>query len=167
MAIRTLTIVTAATLALLGAHQPARAGIADSPLPELEAGQTTFHVYSVPAVIRSGGLGTFFGCTSTDINTIRVGVELFFTAGGAPANDAVATSLNVAPGAMVIFGTSSAVGISIDSNVGFGSSRGSARILATSRKLACSVWVADSGNAPPTSAWQLTIIAKTKQKAAN
>jgi hypothetical protein len=47
-----------------------------------------------------------------------------------PANDAAATSLSVAPGAMVIFGTGGAVGISVDSNIGFGSSRGSARILA-------------------------------------
>lgn len=37
----------------------------------------------------------------------------------------------------------------------------------TSKKLACTAWVADAFNAPPTSSWQLTIIAKTKQKAAN
>ena len=46
-------------------------------------------------------------------------------------------------------------------------SKGSARILATSKKLACTAFLADDGNAPPTSMAQLTIIAKTKQKAAN
>jgi len=124
--------------------------------------------YSVPGVIRSVGIATYFSCTSTDTATMQVGVEVFAAPGGAPVNDAVATSLSVAPGATVIFGTGSAVGISIDSNLGSGSmSKGSARILATSKKLACTAFVADQGNAPPTSAWQLTIIAKLKQKAAN
>jgi len=45
--------------------------------------------------------------------------------------------------------------------------KGSARILATSKELACKAFLADTGNAPPTSMAQLTIIAKLKQKAAN
>ena len=94
---------------------------------------------------------------------MQVGIEVFGSAGGAPFNDAVATSLSVVPGGNVIFGTSSAVGIVVNSNVG-GSSHGSARILATSKKLVCTAFVADIGNAPPTTAWQLNIIAKTKQK---
>src|SRR5438876_2161920 len=85
------------------------AGIADSPLPVLTAGATTVHLYSVPGIINNGVLATFFACTSTDTATMQVGVELFFSAGGAPANDAAATSLSVAPGATVIFGTSGAV----------------------------------------------------------
>jgi hypothetical protein len=147
---------------------PSFAGIADSPLPVLEAGKKTFHLYSVPGVISSGGLETFFSCTSTDTATMRVGIEAFSSAGGAPITDPVATSLLVAPGATVIFGCGAAAGISISSNLGCGAlSKGSARILATSKKLACTAWVADPGNAPPVSAWHLTIIAKTKQKAAN
>ena len=38
---------------------PALAGIADSPLPVLSAGATTIHLYSVPGVISTGGLGTY------------------------------------------------------------------------------------------------------------
>ena len=96
---------------------------------------------------------------------MQVGVEVFGAPGGAPANDAAATSLSVAPGATVIFGTISAVGILINSNTGSGPmSKGSARILATSKKLVCTAWVADPGNDPPTSAWHLNILAKTKQK---
>ena len=118
---------------------PALAGIADSPLPILSASETTFHLFSVPGIIAGGGgLETYFSCTSTDTATMQVGVELFGSAGGAPDNDAVATSLSVAPGATVIFGTSAAVGISINSNVS-SSTKGSARILATSKKLACTV----------------------------
>src|SRR5437667_9767894 len=142
------------------------AGIADSPLPVLTAGADTLHLYSVPGVIAGGGLETYFSCTSTDTATMQVGVELFFASGGAPANDAAATSLSVAPGATVIFGTGAAAGISISSNLGGGFSA-SARILATSKKLACTAFVADPANDPPTSMAQLTIIAKLKQKAAN
>ena len=142
----------AVTLALCVLSTPAWAGIADSPLPVLSASATTLHLYSVPGVIGGGGLGTYFACTSTDTAAMQVGVELFGPAGGAPGNDAAATSLAVAPGATVIFGTSAAAGISIDSSLaGAFSSKGSARILATSKKLACTAFVADVGNAPPTS----------------
>ena len=89
---------------------PAAAGIADSPLPVLSAGATTFHLYSVPAVISSGGLRTYFSCTSTDTATMHVGVELFDALGGAPANDDAATSLSVIAGATVIFGTGPRLG---------------------------------------------------------
>jgi hypothetical protein len=76
----------------------------------------------------------------------------------------VATSLSVAPGATVTFGTTSAVGIVINSNLGVALSQGSARILATSRKLICTAYLADLGNAPPTSSWHLNVIKKKTQK---
>jgi hypothetical protein len=150
---------------LLGAlvTTPAVAGIADSPLPVLVAGKKTFHVYSVPSVVAYGGLGTYFGCTSTDTAPIQVGIEVFGSGGGAPANDAAATSLAVSPGAGVMFGTGGAAGIVIDPNLG-GSFTATARILSTSKKLACTAFVADRSNAPPSVAWQLTIIKKTTQK---
>ena len=154
--------------AVLTPSLPALAGLADSPLPVLLAGQTTLHLYSVPGVRHSGGLDTFFSCTSLETTaTIQVGVEVFGGPGGAPVNDAAATSLPLGPGATQTFGTQSAVGISVGSNLGAPVSQGSARILATSKKLACTAFIADAGNAPPTSMVQLTIIAKLKQKAAN
>ena len=121
-----------------------------------------------PGVINSGGIGAFFSCTNLDKVSVTIGVEIFGSAGGSPVNDAAGTSLSVLPGATVTFG-SPAVGISIDSNYGVGGFLGkaSARILATSKKIACTAYIADLGNAPPVVAWQLTIIAKTKQKAAN
>jgi hypothetical protein len=54
------------------AAQPAFAGIADSPLPELQAGETTLHLYSVPGAIHNGFLGTFFSCTSTDTTSMQL-----------------------------------------------------------------------------------------------
>jgi hypothetical protein len=74
----------------------------------------------------------------------------------------------VGPGATVTFATGFAVGISVSSSISCpGLSHGSARILATSKKLICTAFIADNGNAPPTSMTYLTIVAKTKQKAAN
>ena len=164
--LRQVTIAAALTLALLASSRPVGAGIADSPLPVLVAGETTLHLYSVTGLISGvGGLGTFFSCTSTDTASMQVGVEVFFAPGGAPANDAVATSLAVAPGATVIFGTSAAVRIVIYSNLGAGIlSQGSARILATSRKLICTAYIADASNAPPASSWHLNVIKKKTQK---
>jgi hypothetical protein len=147
---------------------PSLAGIADSPLPVLEAGKRTLHLYSVPGVRDSSCSGTYFDCTSMETATMRVGVELFPAAGGPALNDAAASSLDVAPGASVRFGTSTALDFGISSNLGgFGSSLGSARILSTSKKLACTAFVADRCNSPISFTSQLTIIAKTKQKAAN
>lgn len=156
----------AASLAL--APRPILAGIADSPLPELLPGAKTLHLYSVPGVISQTGLGTFFSWTSTAASAVQVGVEVFGAAGGAAINDPIASSLSVGPGATVTFGTQSAFGISIDSHLGPGPvSKGSARILATSKSLICTAFMADGANVPPASGWPLTIIAKTKQKAAN
>ena len=147
---------------------PSFAGIADSPLPVLIPGETTLHLYSIPGIIRAVSLGTFFSCTSTDKAPMRVGVEIFGVGGGAPLNDAAASSLSVGPGATVMFGTSTAPGFIISSDLGAPAiSKGSARVLSTSKKLICTAFVADRFNDPPQTSFQLTIIAKLKQKAAN
>lgn len=150
------------------AAAPANAGIVDSPLPVLSAGQKTQHVFSVPGiVIGAYGIDSFFSCTSLDKVPIRVGVEVF-NGSGSLVNDATATSALLAPGATVIFATATSAGIFpvVDLDVPT-LARGSARILATSTKFACTAFLADSVNVPPTSMVSLTIIAKTKQKAAN
>ena len=137
----------------------------DSPPPALQ-GQASFHLWSVPGVMGIGVLETFFPCTNTTGAPIRVGIEVFGPAGGAAANDPSATSLNVAAGATVLFGGGAAAGLSVDGTLGFGIiSKGSARILATAKKgIICSAFLADPGNAPPTSMTTLTVVKTTKQK---
>ena len=158
-------MIAASFVALIAGH--AIAGIADSPLPVLVPGSTTLHLYSVVGVIGAGGgLGTYSSCTSTYTIPKQVGIEEFGALGGGPANDAAMTSLSVDPGATVVFGTTTSAAFVVNSTVGT-LGNGSARILATSKKLACTAFVADRLNTPPTVAWQLTIIAKTKQKASN
>ena len=149
---------------LVSSLRPAQAGVVDSPLPA----PFTQHVFTVPGVREGGSFATFFACTNLDNANVTVGVELFGFGGGAPYNDAAATSLSTGPGATWIFATSAAVAISSQSQLGGGGmSFGSARILATSKKIACTAYVGDKVNSPPAFVWQLTIIAKTKQKAAN
>ncbi len=156
--LRSLSIAAALVLTF---SAPVRAGIVDSPIPA----PFTKHVYSVPGVINTGALATFFSCTNVDSASATVGVEVFGPAGGASINNAATTAISVAPGATVIFGTSNALGISVDANLNVGFvSKGSARILATSTKLLCTAFLADPGSAPPISMVSLTIVGKTKQK---
>ncbi len=160
-----LAVLLAVTLATI--NTPAvRAGIADSPLPTLVMGQTTLHLYSVLGVHGDAGVATVFECTSTDTAAQTVGVELFDFGGGGALNDATMTASSVPPGGTIAFQTSATANFSAIS-LGSSVTRGSARILSTSKKLACTAIVADRSSAPPTVTWPLTIIAKVKQKAAN
>jgi hypothetical protein len=94
---------------------------------------------------------------------MQVGVETFF--GGPPSNNPATSSLNVAPGVTVMFGTANAAGLQVDSILSPGiSNNGSARILATSKRLICTAFIADPGSLPPAFVWQLPIINKTTQK---
>lgn len=128
---------------------------------------------TVPPGVRDDGgfgLGTFFSCTSLEVTAaIQVGVETFIGAGGPPLNDATATSVSINAGRTVSFATDwqlGGIGAAVDLNAAF-LGEGSARILATSKKIMCTAFLADKNNFPPTSMTYLTIIAKTKQKAAN
>jgi hypothetical protein len=142
----------------------AKAGIADSPLPNIGGATATLHMYSVPGVINGGGLGTYFLCTSTSTAAIRVGVELFAPGGGSPLNDASTTAVTVPAGGTVTFGTTPG-GINVDQNLSAGLIRnGSARILSSSKLLICSAVLADTVNASPGSLANLTIVYKLKQK---
>jgi hypothetical protein len=161
-----------AALLLLGhiAATPALAGIADTPLPVLEVGKKTYHLYSVPGAVDGGNLSTFFVCTSTDTAPETVAVETFGGLGGDPYNDAAAESYSVLPGATGRFGTQQPVndvlgGVGVNSTVSFpGPGTASARILSTSKKLVCTAFVGDRINVPPQTSWQLTIIKKKTQK---
>jgi hypothetical protein len=157
-------------LVTLGVPLQARAGIADSPLPVLQAGISTQLLYSVPGVLSDAGhsVATYFSCTSTSTSSIVVGVELFGAGGGSAINNAATTAFTLPAGGTVVFGTIGAVGISTDVDLTAGAlAKGSARILSTSKALICTAFVADPNNNPPGSGWELTVVAKTKQKAAN
>ncbi len=146
------------------------AGFAACSPPVLQAGKTTYHLYSVPGVLDSpSGLTTYFACTSTDTATMQVGVEVF-DSNGYLLDDATLTSYSLMAAHSVLFGTHQSFNELFDENLGTGgisSYSGSARIVATSKKLICTAFLADSSTSPPGSMVYLTIIEGTKQKAAN
>jgi hypothetical protein len=147
------------------------AGFADCSLPGLVAGKKTYHLYSVPGVLNrdaSDIVTTYFSCTSTDTATMQVGVEVF-DSNGYLLNDATLTSFSLMGGHSVLFGTHQTFSelFDVSLNTGdFSGYSGSARILATSKKLVCTAFQAWGSGSPPTpsSMVYLTVIKKAKQK---
>jgi hypothetical protein len=86
-------------------------------------------------------------------------------AGGSPVNDATMTASILTPGRTEVFATTFAFNMPANVDLGLGpTSIGSARILATSKKLVCSAYVADTLSTPAATTYQLPIIAKNKQR---
>ncbi len=150
----------------------AEAGVVDSPLPNLQTGAVTRHVFTVPGVVKNNHLETEFICTSLETTTsVRVGVEVFAAGGGAPLNNVAEGvgdgAADVLPGATVTVGTGNTVGIHEDnviSGLGAGTVKnGSARVVSTSSRITCTVFVADELGDPPASMVGLKVIVKKKQ----
>jgi hypothetical protein len=155
---------TLLALALLASFlSPASAGIGNSPIPS----PFTQHVFSVAGVISNDSFSAYFSCTNAGSQSITVGVELFGPSGGAPLNTAASTAISLAPGATAIFGTTGSAAFIVDGILGTGVvTKGSARILATSKKLICAAFLADAGSVPLGSTISLAVVPKT-QKASN
>jgi hypothetical protein len=155
-------------LLLLAFAPVVQAGIYDSPLPVLQEGMETFHVYSVHGIVGGSGLATFFTCTSTDTVSMRVGVEIFYSIITLPKhNDPIATSLSLAPGGTVVFGTDAdARADTAYSNLGVSVSmtEGSARILSTSEKLTCTAFILSNGDPDRPSVSLLKVLKQKMQK---
>lgn len=174
-----VSIALAAMMSLAG---PAWAGVVDSPLPVLISGSKTQHVFTVPGVIKNNNLETIFLCTSLQpVGVVFVGVEVFASTGGPPLNDVnfsidPMTGLvmtgdgveSISPGETATIATGNSVGFHEDDvidTLGPASVRnGSARIVATSKKIGCSAMVIDELNDPPSSMSALSVLSKKKQK---
>lgn len=170
--------VSVALAAVMSVAGPAWAGVVDSPLPLLFTAKKTQHVFTVPGVIKNNNLETLFLCTSLQpVGVVFVGVEVFAAASGAPLNDvSYNAALNmtgdgvesISPGETATIATGNLVAFHEDEvidTLGPASVRnGSARIVATSKKIACSVMVADELNDPPSSMSALSVLSKKKQK---
>ena len=155
---------TLVALALLASSlSPASAGIGNSPIPA----PFTQHAFSVAGVISNDRFSTYFSCTNAGSQSVTVGVEVFGPSGGASINTAATTAIRLAAGATAIFGTTSSESFIVDGILGTGTvTKGSARILATSKKLICGAFLADPGSVPTVSMVSLTIVPKG-QKASN
>ncbi len=128
------------------------------------AASTLAPLFTVPGVINSGPLGTFFACTNTDVAALTVGVEVV-SQNGTQLVAAASNAVNLSPQSTELFSTTNALGFAVDVNLNPGVvTKGSANIWTTGKKVVCSAFLADDINNPPTSMVTLTIVRKGKQK---
>lgn len=132
----------------------ARAGIANTPLPQFADGKQSVAVLSVPGVVKRGRLQTDFLCTSLDSSPVDIGVEVFAPDGTLLNRVSVGEGaiLNVSPGRTVTIGTS-ATATYLESAVIplVGVAQGSARVVASSSQVRCNVMLVDNLVSPPVS----------------
>lgn len=143
-------------------------GVADSPVPFLN-GSPAKHIYSIPGAIKNNNLETLFICTSVDQSNVTLAVQVFASTGGDPLND-VSTGEGVetlTPGATATIATGATVAFHEDDvmgSLGAASLRnGSARIIATSKRILCDAFVVDEFGATPVTMAPLKVLQKTKQ----
>src|SRR5438552_6596964 len=135
----------------LGLVGPARAGIADTPLPTFSDGHAAQVVALVPGVIKSGAIETDVICTNLAPAAVDVGLEVFDVA-GVRANR-VSTGngalLTVAPARTVTIATGGTAVLHEDATIALEApvteiANGSARVVATDVRLACNAFTVDS-----------------------
>ena len=160
------------TIGALFAGRSVWAGVADSPIPLLN-GAKAAHVFTVPGVTHTGGMGTVIICTSTEkAKVVTIGIEVFDW-DGSPLNDVTADNgvSEIGPGQTrtletQLLGDGGVNAFSQDKTINFlkDADHASARVLATSKNIACSAIVSDRTNIPPTSMVNLQVVSKLKQK---
>ena len=161
------SFVLVAGLALAIAYCPgARAGILDSPIPQLNA-QKTSSLFTASGVVSAGGLATLFSCTNASTDAADVSVQLFGD-DGTLVNDAASVAVTVGVGGTALFSTNENVDSSFFSThpltaVPLLLTLGSARIIGTD-KFVCTAFVADVYNSPPNSITPINLFAKSKQR---
>ncbi len=140
-------------MAVLPIPRVAHAGVIDTPLPTFSDGKASVRVYNAVGVIKANNLDTDFICTNIDSITVDVGVELFDET-GALRNSIAADNgsfVNVTPGVTVTVGTGNTVEFHEDKTITFNTSgnganelkNGSARVVGTSKNIACAAIIAD------------------------
>jgi hypothetical protein len=142
-------------------------GVIDSPIP-LVGGLKVKTVFIVPGV--SAGFSDFetqFLCTSLDTKAITVAIEVFDDSGGGPQNDVTADNGvdAIGVGETSAFETNDIPSFESDEHIDtVAANSGSARILSTSSKVACTALiVAGASLTPPTSMTNLQVIKKSQK----
>ncbi len=140
-------------MAILPVPRIAHGGVIDTPLPAFSDGKASVRVYNAVGVIKANNLQTDFICTNIDSIAVDIGVELFDET-GALRNSIAADNgsfVNVTPGVTVTVGTGSTVAFHEDKTITFNTSgnaanelkNGSARVVGTSKNIACAAIIAD------------------------
>lgn len=147
----------------------AHAQVYSTTTPTLQ-GLASVHAWTVPGVVSSGTVGSYFACTNATAAAVVVGVQIFGAGGGPALNDASSTSVSIPAGGTALLGTGPAAALSLDSNLAPGFlTKGSARILTTttstgSRYILCQAFLSSTFGDPPTSMATLAVIKGRVQK---
>jgi len=163
---------------VLAVPQGVLAGPLDSPLPVIKTGSSTRSIYIVPGVTKNNGLETEFICTNMEkAKAVTVAVELFSAQQNVgdptgPLNDVTPGvsdgNVTIPVGGSATISTGSTVGFHEDDII-VGSPPivnirgGSARILSTSKRIACSVLVVEDLASPPATMAKLNVINRKQQ----
>jgi hypothetical protein len=151
----------------LGRTASALAGVIDTPIPLLGdvKVKTVFIVPGVTAGIAN--IETQFLCTSLDTKPITVAIEVFDDVGGPPENDVTMTNgiTVIGVGRTATVETNEISSFQSDESIdNVTANSGSARILSSSPKLACTALVVGGANQPtPTSMASLQVIKKSQK----
>ncbi len=146
------------------------AGLVDSPTPTL-GGQPSRVIAFIPGAIKNNSLETLVTCTNLERSaTVTIGVEFFDELGAGPLND-VSTPTGsevIALGGTVTFASGATAGFTETNIVNLPPTvlnikNGSARVVSTSKRIACHAFVADDLLQPPTSIMDLPVIIKKQQ----
>lgn len=168
---RRIHLLIAALLIPASIAAPAVAGIIDTPLPILPNTVTQSQLaYIVTGVVdNNASIATAVFCTNLDTVDGEIAVQVF-NWNDAPLNDVTVNTNGSYPflsGNTVTIVTSSVASLNEDETLtlaGGYADTGAARILSTVKKLVCTAQVIDRINTPPTSAVQLPVFRKGKQK---
>jgi hypothetical protein len=117
--------------------------------------------FTIPGVISTGTLASYFSCTSTATAPQTLTVQVLDDSGTTVAS---VSDVNLNPRATLPFETGAAAsvaGVSVGGGVSF---TGFATISSSSSSLVCSAMVLDRLNNPPNSMVSLPVIKGTKQK---
>lgn len=147
----------------------ALSGIRDTPLTRFSDGSKARLVYSVPGVVANrGGLATSFLCTNLDRKPVSIGVEVFGYSGGLLNDFSLGEGavVDIPPGHTRTFSTQNTAAYIEDRFILDGEivDQGSARIVATTKRIACAAMQVSEAGSPPSSMVLLPVIKARTQR---
>lgn len=147
----------AVALALASLPAVASAGITDPPPAAMP-----IRVFTVPGVMKTAKLDTVIGCTDVDTTGVTLKAQ-YYDQMGTLLNSA-GPNFGLQPGESIYFATGNIVGIPLSVSFNVTQFYGSARLVATSKKLICTGYVVDNASDPPAVMRTLPMIRGLAQK---
>ncbi|HEY2387787.1 MAG TPA: hypothetical protein VGK30_12560 [Candidatus Binatia bacterium] len=136
----------------------AAAGVNDPPPAALPN-----RVFTVPGAIKTDKLDTVIACTDVDSASVSLKAQ-FYDQDGTLMGSSGGPNFSINPGGSIHFATGNLAGIPLSVSFNVGQFYGSARVVATSKKLICTGYVVDNASNPPAVMRTLPMIRGLAQK---